>query len=83
MCASPRLPAHGNALKEWNSEEQIKAQLRQLTEETRKLRRDLDEMVKPAPQSPSRAFIHKQSWPKPAPAPAVVNDRRRSRSKKR
>jgi hypothetical protein len=82
-CARSLYSGQTIALKEWHSEEQIKAQLRRLTEETRKLRRDLDAMVKPGPQSPSRAFIHKQTWPKEAPAPAVVNDRRQRRSKKR
>jgi hypothetical protein len=76
------MPARQNAVKDWHSEEELKARLRELTEETRKLRRDLDEMVRPNPESPSRAHIHRQAWPKEKPPPAVVNDRRQRRSKK-
>jgi hypothetical protein len=78
MCM-PRLQT---AVKEWKSEDEIKAQLRELTAETRKVRQELNALIEPTPTSPSRAFIHKQAWPKNAP-PAVVNERRQGRRNKR
>jgi Asp-tRNA(Asn)/Glu-tRNA(Gln) amidotransferase A subunit family amidase len=66
---------------EWQSEDEIKAQLRELTEETRKVREDLDALVRPPTTSPTRAFIHKQAGPKAA-KPAVVNDRRQRKKSK-
>lgn len=50
-------------MKDWEGEEQIKSQLRELTERTRALREDLDALVRPSTPSPTRAFIHRQSWP--------------------
>jgi hypothetical protein len=64
------------------SEEAIKADLRELTERTRKLRNELSEMIgRPAP-SPARRFLHQQSWPK-GQQPAVVADRRTRKGKMR
>lgn len=60
-------------MKDWESEEQIKADLRELTSKTRKLREDLDALVKPSSPSPARAFIHRQSWPK-AQLPEVASE---------
>jgi hypothetical protein len=61
------------------SEEAIKADLRELTERTRKLRKELTEMIgRPVP-SPARRFLHQQSWPHGQPA--AVADRRRRRKR--
>jgi len=45
-------------MKDWHSEEQIKAQLRELTNETRKLRNDLYQLIRPSKTLNPRAFIH-------------------------
>lgn len=58
-------------MKNWEGENEIKAQLRELTERTRQLRHDLDALVRPAAPNPTRAFIHPQEWPKPEPAAAA------------
>jgi hypothetical protein len=63
---------------EWKNEEDIKAQLRELTSELRRLREELRGMVEPGTPRPTRAFLHRQSWP-PQNAPAVVADRRKRR----
>ena len=71
-------------MKDWHSEEDIKAQLRELTERTRKLRHDLDEMVRPSEPNPARAFIHRQVWPKSqAATPATAAERKRKTKKPR
>jgi hypothetical protein len=74
-------------VKDWHSEDEIKAQLRELTERTRKLRHDLDGMVRPAAEpNPARAFIHRQGWPKNPPKPPaqeVAADRKRKPKKPR
>ena len=69
-------------MKDWESEEQIKADLRELTNKTRKLREDLDALVRPASPNPARAFIHRQAWPK-AQVPEVAAERPREPRKKR
>jgi hypothetical protein len=81
-----RVPAGGLAVykltvKDWEGEEEIKAQLRELTSRTRKLREDLNALVRPPVPSPTRAFIHRQSWPKDTPA--VAAERPRKSRKKR
>lgn len=45
-------------MKDWLSEEEIKAQLRDLTEETRKLRKDLHSLIRPSKTLAPRAFVH-------------------------
>ena len=70
-------------MKDWAGENEIKAQLRALTEETRKLRRDLDALVRPPATNPTRAFIHRQSWPKTPPTVAAEEQGRGPRRKKR
>jgi hypothetical protein len=66
---------------DWKNEEDIKAELRDLTSELRRLREELRGMVEPAPkQNSTRAFLHKQSWPPGGPR-AVVADRRRRHSR--
>ena len=72
-----------NTVKDWHSEDEIKAQLRELTEKTRRLRHDLDEMVRPAEPNPARAFIHRQVWPKsqaPTPPPVAAERKRKPRN---
>ena len=45
-------------MKDWHSEEEIKAQLRELTNETRKLRNDLYQLIRPSKTLTPRAFTH-------------------------
>ena len=62
----------------WKSEDEIKAELRELTSELRKVRQELRGMVEPAPKTNStRAFLHRQSWPAPSPAPRTRDRRKR------
>ena len=61
------------------SEADINSRLRELTEETRRLREELKDMLRSPQPSPTRAFIHQQTWPRDKPA--VVADRRQRRTK--
>jgi hypothetical protein len=74
-------------MSEWKNEDDIKAELRAMTDELRRLREGLRNMVSPPPkQNPSRAFLHRQSWPtrvEPAPAAAPDTKRTRTKSKKK
>ena len=48
----------------WQNEDDIKAQLRVMTDELRRLREGLRDLVIPqSRRDPTRAFIHRQSWP--------------------
>jgi hypothetical protein len=47
----------------WKNEDDIKAELRVLTDELRQLREELRRMVEPRKPNPTRAFLHRQSWP--------------------
>jgi hypothetical protein len=58
----------------WKNEDDIKAELRVLTEELRQLREELRSMVAPPKQNPTRAFLHRQSWPGPRPIPDEPTD---------
>lgn len=49
----------------WKNEDDIKAELRVLTDELRHLREELKSMVAPPKPNPTRAFLHRQSWPVP------------------
>ena len=62
-------------MEDWHSEEEIKAQLRELTRQMRKLRRDLDDMIGPN-ESRRGVFRHRRLWTTDAPPP-VANDRRK------
>ena len=67
---------------DWKNEEAIKAELRTLTDELRTLREELRDMVsRPAKTNPSRAFLHRHSWPPPPPAPIANDDEKSRRSK--
>jgi hypothetical protein len=73
---------------EWKNEDDIKAELRVLTDELRHLREELRNMIARPKPNPTRAFLHRQSWPPSGeagdrPAPAEAADKRRSRRKRR
>lgn len=57
--------------KKWQSEDEIKAELRDLTDATRKVRRDLDDMVRGAETETDRRYLHRQG------SPAIVGDQRK------
>jgi hypothetical protein len=70
-------------MSEWKNEDEIKAELRAMTDELRKLRQGLRNLVSPPKTHPSREFLHRQSWPAPSePAPPVADDRERPHSNK-
>jgi hypothetical protein len=74
------------AMSDWKNEDDIKAELRVLTAELRKLREGLRNMVSPPPRpNPSREFLHRQTWPPPSqPAPpAAAPDQKRKKSRKK
>lgn len=48
---------------DWKNEDDIKAELRAMTDELRKLREGLRNLVSPPKTNPSRAFLHRQAWP--------------------
>ena len=58
-------------MSEWNNEDDIKAELRAMTDELRRLREGLRNMVSPPKPNPSRAFLHRQSWQPETSEPAV------------
>jgi len=67
---------------DWKNEEAIKAELRTLTDELRVLREELRGMVsRPQKTNPSRAFLHRHSWPPPPPAPTANDEKKRPPSK--
>jgi hypothetical protein len=72
-------------MSDWQNEDDIKAELRVLTAELRKLREGLRNMVSPPPKSnPSREFLHRQTWPgPPEPLPSSAPDRKRPPPKRK
>jgi hypothetical protein len=71
---------------EWKNEDEIKAELRVLTDELKQLREELHDMVTPPKQNPSRAFLHRQSWPQAKSRItelATAADRKRTGNKRR
>jgi hypothetical protein len=82
-------------MSDWKNEDDIKAELRAMTDELRRLREGLRNMVSPpAKPNPTRAFLHRQSWPpetheppadpNPVPQPqAEAADRKRRRTRKK
>lgn len=58
----------------WKNEDDIKAELRTLTDELKHLREELRSMVSPPKQNPSRAFLHRQTWPSET-KPAIAAER--------
>jgi hypothetical protein len=49
----------------WKNEDEIKAELRSLTQELRQLREELRGLIRPPKPSPARALLHRQTWPAP------------------
>ncbi len=67
---------------EWKNEDDIKAELRAMTDELRKVREGLRNMVSRPKPNPSRAFLHRQSWPAPAETtPSAAADEKPARGK--
>jgi hypothetical protein len=62
-------------VKKVRSEEGINAELRELTQQTRRLRQELQEMIRPPTRDHARAFVHERRWPKP---PRGMSERRKS-----
>ena len=83
----------GLQMSTWKNEDDIKAELRVLTDELRRLREELRGMVAPPKPNPTRAFLHRQSWPPPRETrevrakvrdePEIAADRPKSRRRKR
>ena len=68
---------------DWKNEDDIKAELRVLTAELRKLREGLRSMVSPPPRpNPSREFLLRQTWPAPAEPPPAASAPDRKRGKR-
>jgi len=67
-------------VKEWQSEDEIKAQLRELTAATRKLRHDLIDLVRGSEPKPDRRYLHKR-W-QSNPHPNEADDERRAKAPK-
>jgi hypothetical protein len=59
-------------MSEWKNEDDIKAELRVLTGELKRLREELRSMVSPPKSNPSRTFLHRQSWSQPVLAEPVA-----------
>jgi hypothetical protein len=57
------------SMSDWRNEDDIKAELRVLTGELKRLREELRSMVSPPKPNPSRAFLHRQGWPAPRSEP--------------
>lgn len=64
--------------KKWQGENEIKAQLRDLTEATRRLRHDLNELMR-APAKSDTRYLR----PQPPPAKGEVDDRPQRTKKQR
>jgi hypothetical protein len=52
-------------MKDWHSEEEIKAQLRELTSQTRKLRSELHTLIRPSKPLSPRAVVDDRGGAKP------------------
>jgi len=63
------------------SEEGINAELRALTQQTRRLREELQEMIRPPTRDRVRGFVHQRRWPKPPPSPPHSERHRRDPNK--
>jgi hypothetical protein len=57
----------------WKNEDDIKAELRTLTEDLRKLREELRGMVTPKKPNPARSLFHRQQWPH-SPEQELIGD---------
>jgi hypothetical protein len=65
----------------WKNEDDIKAELRILTDELKSLRQELSDLVAPPKQNPTRAFLHRQSWPPPSSRRPQIVDKAADRPK--
>jgi hypothetical protein len=64
---------------EWKNEDDIKAELRAMTDELRRLREGLRNLVNPPKTHLPRELLHRHSWPAPAePAAPAADDRKRA-----
>jgi hypothetical protein len=70
-------------MSDWKNEDDIKAELRTLTAELRRLREGLSDMVSPPKPNPTRAFLHRQSWAGPVERPVEAADRTRPRASRK
>ena len=70
----------------WKNEDDIRAELRFLTDELKHLREELGSMVSPSKPNPTRAFLHQPRWtpdPHPPPdRPDTAGDSRKPRATK-
>lgn len=71
----------------WKNEDDIKAELRTLTQELRRLREELRGMVTHPKPDPARSLLHRQSWPgrvgEPVADAADSTDKRRKKPQKK
>ena len=74
-------------MSDWKNEDDIKADLRMLTQELRKLREELRGMVSHPKPSQARAILHRQSWPaspdEPVADAADSTDKKRKKPQKK
>ena len=74
-------------MSQWKNEDDLKADLRTLTQELRKLREELRGMVSHPKPSPARAILNRQSWPtspdEPVGEAADSTDKRRKKPQKK
>jgi hypothetical protein len=68
-------------LKDRPNEDTIRRRLRELTEQSRRIRAELAEMIGSEEQSANRRFLHRESWPNAA-RPREANDRSTSKPRK-
>jgi hypothetical protein len=68
-------------VKDRPNEDTIRRRLRELTEQSRRIRADLNDMIGGAERSPSGRFLHRELWNKPAPV-RHADDRRRASPRK-
>jgi hypothetical protein len=68
-------------MKDWHSEEEIKAQLRELTQQTRKLRSELHTLIRPSKPLSPRAVVDDRGGPK-QPRPTADDTQPPSRRRK-
>jgi hypothetical protein len=67
---------------EWKNEDDIKAELRELTSELRRLREELRGMVEPSRLHQTRTFLHRQTWTSDH-SRAAADDRRKRPPRKK
>jgi hypothetical protein len=70
-------------VKDRSNEDQIRTRLRELTEQSRRVREELAQMIIGRDTSPSRRLLHQQSsWPKRASPPTAADGPPRKPRKK-